>query len=231
MKFSKKKFVQIFKFRDLWALEKKRQFRHLFSLETLKLHLCRDSNPGPCASQSDPLSTIPSFLMINFSKFLRQVLKDFYNLCVAESPVGSSSNRRFRLKRQKTRNVNNFWPRWNFCMKFSNLYEEVQKLSDFARISHEAVVHPKSELHYCTISYRHFLKHQRFAVWSLLGSTWLAAAVREPTLLFLTEKGFKKFTYMFEPLQYTLGLIDKTKVENNLVCCLLNCNWNEPSNA
>ena len=33
-------------------------------------------------------------------------------------------------------------------MKFSNLYEEVQKLSDFARISHEAVVHPKSELHY-----------------------------------------------------------------------------------
>jgi len=33
-------------------------------------------------------------------------------------------------------------------MKFSNLYEEVQKLSDFVRISHEAVVHPKSELHH-----------------------------------------------------------------------------------
>ena len=32
-------------------------------------------------------------------------------------------------------------------MKFSKLYEEVHKLSDFDRISHEAVVHPKSEVH------------------------------------------------------------------------------------
>ena len=35
-----------------------------------------------------------------------------------------------------------------FLHEIFKLYEEVQKSSDFARISHEAVVHPKSELHY-----------------------------------------------------------------------------------
>ena len=108
------------KFKDLWALEKKGQFSLLYNLETLNFHLRLDSNPGPCALQSDPLSTIPSFLMIIFSKFLRQMLKDFYNLSVAESPVGSSSNRRFRLKRQKTKNANNFWCRPCICMKLSH---------------------------------------------------------------------------------------------------------------
>jgi len=129
------------KFRDLWALEKRGNFVFctIWKLWTFISDWIRTRD---LACRSRTPFTIPSFLMIIFSKFFRQILKDFYNLSVAESPVGSSSNRRFRLKRQKTRNVNNFWPRWNFCMKFSNLYEEVQKLSDFVRISHEAVVHP-----------------------------------------------------------------------------------------
>ena len=36
MNFSKKKVVEMLKFTDLWALEKKGQLRQLFSLETLK---------------------------------------------------------------------------------------------------------------------------------------------------------------------------------------------------
>ena len=147
MKLSKKFFVKMLKFKDLWTLEKKGQFRQLFSLETLKFHLRLDSNPWPCAPQSDPLSTRPNFLIKIFSKFLSQILKDFYNLSVAESPVGSNNNRRFLLKRQKTRIVNNFWSRPNFYMKFSDLYEKVHNLPDFGRISHEKVVHLKSDLH------------------------------------------------------------------------------------
>ena len=57
------------KFTDLWALEKKCQYHQLFSLETLKFHLRLD------------------FLMNIFSKFKSQVLKDFYNLSIAESTV------------------------------------------------------------------------------------------------------------------------------------------------
>ena len=56
------------KFNDLWALEKTGQFCFLFSLETLKLHLWLDSNQWPCAPQSDPLSTIPNFLMKKIQK-------------------------------------------------------------------------------------------------------------------------------------------------------------------
>ena len=117
MKFSQKIFVKFCKNKDLWALEKKERFRLLFNLETLKIQLWRDSNPRPWASQSVTLPTIPNFLMKFFSKFLSQMLKDFYNLSVAESPVGSSSNRRFRLKRQKTRTVHIFWHRSYICMK------------------------------------------------------------------------------------------------------------------
>ena len=137
------------KFNYLWALEKKAQFRQLFSLETLKSYLWLDSNPWPCASQSDPLSIRPNFLIKIFSKFLSQIEKDFCNLSVAESPVGSNNNRRYLLKRQKTRIVNNFWSRPNFYMKFSELYEKVHNLPDFGRISHEKVVRLKSDLHYC----------------------------------------------------------------------------------
>ena len=36
-----------------------------------------------------------------------------------------------------------------FLHEIFKSYEEVHKLSYFARISHEAVVHPKSESHYC----------------------------------------------------------------------------------
>ena len=83
-----------------------------------------------------------------FSKFLSQILKGFYNLSVAESPVRSNDNRRFLLKRQETRIVNNFWSRPNFYMKFSELYEKVHNLPDFCRISHQKVVHLKSDVHY-----------------------------------------------------------------------------------
>ena len=80
----------------------------LFNQEILKLHLCwLDSNPWSCAPRSDPLSTMPNFLMKFFSNFPR-----FYNISVAESLVGSNNNRRF------------------------------------CRISHEKVVHLKSDLHY-----------------------------------------------------------------------------------
>ena len=79
-----------------------------------------------------------------FSKILRQILKRFYNLSVAESPVGSNNNRRFLLNRQKTRIVNNFWSKPNFYMKFSELYEKVHNLPDFCRISHEKVVHSET---------------------------------------------------------------------------------------
>ena len=120
MKFSQKFFVKFCKNKDLWALEKKERFRLLFNLETLKIQLWRDSNPRPWALQSVTLPTIPNFLMRFFSKFLSQMLKFFLNLSVAESPVGSSSNRRFRLKRQKTKNANNFWCRPCICMKLSH---------------------------------------------------------------------------------------------------------------
>ena len=126
---------------------KKGQFRQLFNLETLKLHLWLDSNTWPCAPQSDPLSTMSNFLMKIFSRFLRQNFQDFYNLSVAESPVGSNNNRRFLLKRQKTRIVNNFWSRPNFCMKFSEFYEKVHSLPDFGRVCNEKVVHLKSDVH------------------------------------------------------------------------------------
>ena len=120
--------VKMLKFTDLLALEKKWQFRLLYNLETLKFNFRLDSNPGPCASQSDPLSTIPNFLMKIFSNFFSQMLKDFCNLSVAESPVGSSKNRRFLLNRQKTRNAHIFWPRPNFSMKFSKMYRKVHNL-------------------------------------------------------------------------------------------------------
>ena len=41
-----------------------------------------------------------------FEKDFREILRDFYNLSVTESPVESSNNRRFLSKRQKTRIVN-----------------------------------------------------------------------------------------------------------------------------
>ena len=107
---------------------KKGRFRLLFNLETMKFRLWLDSNPGPHAPQSDPLTTIPNFLMKIFSKFLGQILKDFYNLSAAESPVGSNNNRRFLLKRQKTRNAHIFWPRPNFSMKFSEMYRKVRSI-------------------------------------------------------------------------------------------------------
>ena len=73
MKFGKKIFVEILKFKELWALEKKRQFRLLFSLETLKLLLWQDSNPGPFALQSDPLILIHFlFDFCNLSEALKQ---------------------------------------------------------------------------------------------------------------------------------------------------------------
>jgi len=100
----------------------------LFNLETMKFRLWLDSNPEPHASQADPLSTIPNFLMKDFSKSKSQILKDFYNLSAAESPVGSNNNRWFLLKRQKTRIVNNFWSRSNFYMKFSGMYVKVHNL-------------------------------------------------------------------------------------------------------
>ena len=68
MKFYTKKFVKLCQNKDLWALEKKDRFRLLFNLETLKFHVRLDSNLGPCASQSDPLSTIPNFVKENFEK-------------------------------------------------------------------------------------------------------------------------------------------------------------------
>ena len=140
------------KSKDLWTLEKKDQFCQLFSLETLKFHFWLDSNPWPCSPHFNPLSTIPNLLMKLFFKFLSQFLKVFYNLSVAESPVGSNNNRRCLLKRQKTRIVNNFWSRPNLYMKFSELYEKVLNLSDLCRISHEKVVHLKSDVHYCKYS-------------------------------------------------------------------------------
>ena len=78
---------------NLSALEKTGHFDLLFILETLNLGLRRDSNPRPCAPQLNHYTTIPNFLMKIFSKFLSQTLKDFYNLAVAESPVGSNNNR------------------------------------------------------------------------------------------------------------------------------------------
>ena len=90
---------------------KKGRFCLLYSLETLKFDLWLDSNPRPSASQSDPLSTIPNFPINFFPKFLRQILKDIYNLSVAESPVGSKNSWRFPSKRQKTRIVHKSWSR------------------------------------------------------------------------------------------------------------------------
>ena len=55
-------------FTDLWDLEKKRHFRLLSSLETLKFRLGLDSNPGPCASQPDLLSNTPICLIKFFPK-------------------------------------------------------------------------------------------------------------------------------------------------------------------
>ena len=117
-----KKLSKMLRLTDLSAFEKTGQFGLLFVLETLNCCLWLDSNPRPCASQPVTLPTIPNFLMKIFSKFLSQMLKYFYNLSVSESPVGSSCNRRFRLKRQKTKNAYIFWPRPNFFMKFSEMY-------------------------------------------------------------------------------------------------------------
>ena len=125
----KKKLAKMLRLTDLSALEKTGHFGLLFSLETLNSCLWLDSNPRPSAPQSDHYTTIPNCLAEKFSKFLSQMLKYFYNLSVSESPVGSSSNRRFRLKRQKTRNVYIFWPRPNFFMKFSEMYRKVHNLN------------------------------------------------------------------------------------------------------
>ena len=85
MKFGKKFFVKMLKFKDLWALEKKGRFRLLFNLETMKFRLWLDSNPGPHASKSDPLSTIPNFLIFK-ALFRNQILlfskKLFKNLVI-----------------------------------------------------------------------------------------------------------------------------------------------------
>ena len=67
---------------------------------------------------------------------------------MTESPVESSNNRRFLSKRQKTRIVDNFCSRSNFCMKFSKFYEKVHNLPAFGRILHEKVDHLKSDVHY-----------------------------------------------------------------------------------
>ena len=136
-----KNFVSILKGNRNICLRKKEVILS-FVLCTLKYRLWLDSNPRPSGSQSYPFS-----LHKNFQIFLREILRHFSDLSVAESPVESNNNRQFPSKRQKTRIFNNFWPRSNFCMKLSRMYEEVHKLSYFARISHEAVVHPKSEVH------------------------------------------------------------------------------------
>ena len=114
-----KKLAKMLMLTDLSALEKTGHFGLLFSLETLNSCLWLDSNPRPFAPQSDLYTTIPNCLAEKISKILSQMLKYFYNLSVSESPVGSSSNRRFRLKRQKTKNANNFWCRPYICMKLS----------------------------------------------------------------------------------------------------------------
>ena len=67
----------MWKFEDLWALEEMGRICLLFNLETLNFLLRRDSNPWPCASQSDPLSTIPNVLMNIFQKISSHILRDF----------------------------------------------------------------------------------------------------------------------------------------------------------
>ena len=48
------------------------------------------------------------FLWKIFDKISNQILRDILNLSLAESPVESNNNRRFLLKRQKTRNAHIF---------------------------------------------------------------------------------------------------------------------------
>ena len=89
---------------------------------------------------------LPPFLIENFEKNSNQILRDTFNLSVAESPVESNKNRRFLLKRQKKRIVN-FWSRSNFCFKFSGMYVKVHNLLDFYEFSLVKVVRQKSEVH------------------------------------------------------------------------------------
>ena len=79
MKFDKKFLVDMSKFTDLQALKEKGRFRHLFSLETLQIRLWLDSNPGPCAWQSDTLSTTPNFLIQILEKISVETLQEFYS--------------------------------------------------------------------------------------------------------------------------------------------------------
>ena len=83
----------------------------------------------------------------NFVKNSGEILRDIFNLSAAESPAGLKNNRRFLLKRQKTRFANNFCSRSNFCMKFSEFYEKVHNLPAFGKILHEKVDHLKSDVH------------------------------------------------------------------------------------
>ena len=81
--------------------------------------------PGTLRVTVGPLIHYTKFPYEIFFKFFKPNVKIFLQ---SESPVGSSSNRRFRLKRQKTRKAYIFLPRPNFFIKFSEMYRKVQNL-------------------------------------------------------------------------------------------------------
>ena len=98
------KFVEMLKFKYLWALEKQWQFWILFNLETLKFYLRLDSNAGPSATQSDHLTTIPNFLRENFWKnFRRNFKRYFQSFC---SRVASWIEEQSAISFEKTKNKN-----------------------------------------------------------------------------------------------------------------------------
>ena len=107
-------------------------------------------------------------LWIFFEKKIDEILRHFYNLSVAWQSRQSnwSTIGDFYWKDKKTRIVNKFWSKSNFCMKFSILYEKVHHLPDFGRIFHEKVVPLK--LTY-TNNYKPNIFHDKRNIWLNFG--------------------------------------------------------------
>ena len=138
-------------FNDLWALEKRAisPFVQSWNINILSLTVFEPRTLRVTAGSLNHYTKFPYKKI--FEKNFRQILRDFCNLSVTESPVESSNNRRFLSKRQKIRIINNFSSKSNFCMKFSKSYEKVHNLPAFGRILYEKVVHLKSDVHYCSL--------------------------------------------------------------------------------
>ena len=146
MKFSKKILSKCWNL-TTYGLLKKGGFCLLFSLETLTFHLWLDSNPGPCASQSDPLFTIPNNLTETFWKKFQGNFKRFLQSFFDRDDSRIEQQSAISFKKTKQELLITFVLDGFFALNFQNFmrkYTIYQLLVEFSM----RFFHLKSDVHY-----------------------------------------------------------------------------------